>query len=94
MADDRDKSLSQRIIYDITEVSQNWAVMKPIADEATSLVTEYSAWIDGFGKFFTVVGFFWGVYSDMEKAKESAANQRAMVESIMKASASWFLISG
>jgi hypothetical protein len=29
----------------------------------------------------------------MEKAKESAAKQQAMVDNITKASASWFLIS-
>jgi hypothetical protein len=93
MADDKDKALSEKIIDDIAVVSQKWAEMKPIADEAESLVKEYREWIDGFGKVFTVVGFFWDIYSEMEKAKESAAKQQAMVDNITKASASWFLIS-
>ncbi|GFF99979.1 hypothetical protein IFM53868_10555 [Aspergillus udagawae] len=85
MADDNEKKLSETIIYDIAVVSQKWEAMKPIAAEATSLVKEYSEWIDGFGKVFTVVGFFWGIYSDMEKAKENAAHQQAMFENIIKA---------
>ena len=87
MADDKDKTLSETIIYDIAVVSQRWEAMRPIADEATSLVKEYSEWIDGFGKVFTVVGFFWDIYSDMEKAKENAAHQQAMVQNINKAGA-------
>lgn len=91
MADD--KTLSETIINDIAVVSQKWEAMKPIADEPTSLVNEYSELIDGFGKVFTVVGFFWDIYSDMEKAKENAAHQQAMVENITKARAFWFLIA-
>lgn len=58
MADDKDKTLSETIIYNITVVSQRWEAIRPIADKATSLVKEYSEWIDSFDKVFTVVGFF------------------------------------
>ena len=91
MADD--KTLSETIIKDIAVVSQKWEAVKPFADEATSLVNEYSEWIDGFGKVFTVVGFFWDIYSDMEKAKENAAHQQAMVDNITKAGAFFILIA-
>lgn len=83
-----DKTLSERIITSADALRQ-WKEMKPLATEMTSLVEEYGAVIDGIGKVFAIVGFFWDIYSNMEKAKQDAAQQQAMVDQITRAGASW-----
>mgnify|MGYP001583605859 CR=1 FL=1 len=90
MADD--KTLSETII-DSTAALQKWDEIKPFATGMASLVDEYSEIIDGVGSVFTVVGFVWNIYSNMEKAKENAAQQQAMVLQITQAGASWLLIA-
>lgn len=90
MADD--KTLSETII-ERSDALRSWEAMQPFVDEVKSLVEEYSEVIDGIGQFFSVVGFVWGIYSDMEKAKENAAQQKAMVDEITKAGAFRFQIA-
>ena len=82
MADD--KTLSETIIDQAT-VLQQWDEMRPITDEVKSLVQEYSQLIDGISSAFAVVGFIWNIYSNMEKAKQSAAQQQNMVHQITRA---------
>lgn len=84
MADD--KTLSQKIV-DVSNVLQEWESMRPIATGVTSLVNEYGEVIDDIGQFLSVVGFVWNIYSNMEKAKENAAQQQAMANDIKRAGA-------
>jgi adenylyl- and sulfurtransferase ThiI len=81
---DNDKKLSEKIIR-TADALQNWDLVKPYAKEVTSLIKEYSEIIDGVGSVFSVVGFVWSIYSNMEKAKDTAAEQQAMVEQITQA---------
>jgi hypothetical protein len=76
MADD--KTLSEKLLDSATALGK-WKEMEPIVNEAKSLVNEYSEIIDGVGSVSAVVGFVWNIYSNMEKAKENAAQQQAMV---------------
>jgi|TARA_R110002003_G_scaffold239_1_gene17191 hypothetical protein len=82
MADD--ETLSKKIIKS-AEALQKWEEMRPLVAPVKSLVDEYGDVIDGIGQFFGVVGFVWDIYSGMEKAKDDAAQQQAMVQQITKA---------
>lgn len=85
---DNDKTLSEKII-EASEALQEWNnVVAPYANTVQSLVEEYGDVIDGIGTVFAVVGVVWDIYSKMEKAKADAAEQKAIVEKITKASAS------
>lgn len=90
MADD--ETLSETIINSAAAL-QKWKEIEPFTTEMTSLVNEYSEIIDGVGNVFAVVGFVWNIYSNMEKAKEDAAQQQPMVLQIQRAGASWLLIA-
>ncbi|CAI7678254.1 unnamed protein product [Penicillium pancosmium] len=79
-----DKTLSQKIV-DVNNVLKEWESMKPIATGVNNLVNEYGEVINGIGQFLSVVGLVWNIYSNMEKAKENAAQQQAMVEDIKRA---------
>jgi hypothetical protein len=81
-----DKTLSQKIV-DVNNVLKEWESMKPIATGVNNLVNEYGEVIDGIGQFLSVVGLVWNIYSNMEKAKENAAQQQAMAEDIKRAGA-------
>lgn len=82
MADD--KTLSETILKGADALSK-WEEMEPVANELTSLVKEYSEIIDGVSSAFAVVGFFWNIYSSMEKAKDNTARQQEMVQQITSA---------
>ncbi|KAL4862356.1 hypothetical protein BDV12DRAFT_203144 [Aspergillus spectabilis] len=82
MADD--KTLSETVI-EIDKMLEKWEATKPFAIELTSLVDEYSQVIDGFGKVFAVISVVWNIYLSMEKVKENAVQQQAMVDRITKA---------
>ncbi|KAK0613704.1 hypothetical protein B0T14DRAFT_591643 [Immersiella caudata] len=79
-----DKTLSERILVS-AEAMQQWKAMEPIANELASLVNEYREVIDGIGTVFSFVGFFWNIYSGMEKAKGEAAKQQALVKQVTDA---------
>lgn len=89
-----DETLSKTII-EATEVAakvlQRWDAMKPIASEVTELVADYSVAIDTIGSIFGVIDFVWDIYSNLEKAKENAAQQQAMVHQITTASKIYLL---
>ncbi|OTA07202.1 hypothetical protein A9Z42_0080510 [Trichoderma parareesei] len=82
MADD--KALSEKIISQ-AEALQQWGAIEPYVTGVTSFVEEYREIIDGVGNVFAVVGFVWNIYSEIEKAKENAAQQQAMVTQIIRA---------
>ncbi|KAK5788095.1 hypothetical protein VI817_009053 [Penicillium citrinum] len=73
-----EKTLSETIIS-MNEALEKWNSMKPVVDEVDSIVKEYGELIDSVGKVFTVVGFVWDIYSNMEKAKEDAARLQNMI---------------
>lgn len=79
-----EKTLSETIIS-MNEALEKWNSMKPVVDEVNSIVKEYGELIDSVGKVFTVVGFVWDIYSNMEKAKEDAARLQNMIQQITSA---------
>jgi len=89
---ENDEKLSEKIIESIDAAGDllRWSLeVAPIVDEASSLVDEYSEVTDEFASAFSVVGVVWNIYSNMEKAKENATQQQAMVSQITRAGKLW-----
>lgn len=90
--DEVDKTLSETLIEQ-AQALEKWDEVKTFATEMENLVSEYSELIDSVSTVFTVVGFVWNIYSNIEKAKEDAAQREDMVKKITQAGVSWPLIA-
>ncbi|KAK5400787.1 hypothetical protein LTR06_011247 [Exophiala xenobiotica] len=79
-----DKTLSETLTNS-AEALQRWNAIEPYATEVKGILDEYREIIDSVGSVFTAVDFVWNIYSNLEKAKENAAQQQAMAQQIIRA---------